>query len=420
MNNTIIKIPIVALSLLAFGCSPKNANVQTFNASESAESSDFDADVVFEHNLSVKRIGIGVDDGGHVYQTFSYSISPANSFYSSVIANITFADNRNPSDYLQAVVDTSEQIVTITCLQAFDSVATLRLSAPFGNAHCSIRIDCTKRPTFTGIDGVETFLLHKSNISQFVPGRASEYIQEPYIPYLFANYIDTSMTLKEMITSQFMFDETPGTIDWDFNYKFGRPGPDLSINWSDTGHLSSIGPNFHFYSNDISIDWSHTSNQNLFAMNSVTQGAYTKLIDSLTKLDLNFDDSLQRNSNGDIIFAQVQSAEQLQDYHTYYDSAKCSIYAAITQAYCEMTDSEKRCFQNFSNNGYYTFKFDLKRAFVRFNYPLYVGGGGVLPEARDWAEIPLYIVGNRCNDDANMETDYCLNIRVEMLDMWYE
>lgn len=64
---------------------------------------------------------------------FSYSVQPANARLQGVNLNITFADNRqNGSNYLRAVLDNvNAGYINVYCYQAFDSLATLRISATY-------------------------------------------------------------------------------------------------------------------------------------------------------------------------------------------------------------------------------------------------------------------------------------------------
>ncbi len=149
-----LKIKLLVLPILASiglsaltGCERK-PEVQT---KEEILIIDNDEKIVVK-NMTVKMLSSGTDANNHPYKTYSYSISPADAAYTDIDIYVTFADNRNNgSDYLTATVDSNAQTFTITCLAAFDSVATVRLQARVGGAYAEITVNY--RQKLEGVGG---------------------------------------------------------------------------------------------------------------------------------------------------------------------------------------------------------------------------------------------------------------------------
>lgn len=110
---------------------------------------------IVSHNMKINRLATGTDANDHEYQTFGFTVLPTNSYYREVSATITFADNRNNgSQYLTATVDNSNCTVTVTMLQLFDSVATLRLTTAKASVYADVTVRLNPRYSFTcSIDG---------------------------------------------------------------------------------------------------------------------------------------------------------------------------------------------------------------------------------------------------------------------------
>lgn len=115
MKKMSLALPLMALVLSALtGCGGSNA-------SESNGSNGV------EPTLGIKRSSSGTNSDGHAYQTFSYVIIPS-TMDSRLTSSIAFADSRtNGASYLTSSIDTATDTFTVTCLQAFDSVATLTI-----------------------------------------------------------------------------------------------------------------------------------------------------------------------------------------------------------------------------------------------------------------------------------------------------
>ena len=147
---------LLLLSASAFsiaGCNNINVNMQT-------------EENIVCHGLNIKRLSSGTDGNGHPYKTFSFTTS-AVYIKTATTATITFADNRaNPDTYLTAVVnetDPNNKTVTVTCLQAFNSQATLTLRS--GSATGSVTIDYQQKYLgLVGISGgMSRYLSYNSN-----------------------------------------------------------------------------------------------------------------------------------------------------------------------------------------------------------------------------------------------------------------
>lgn len=105
---------------------------------------------IVSHNMKINRLATGIDANDHEYQTFGFTVLPTNSYYREVSATITFADNRNNgSEYLTATVDNSNCTVTVTMLQLFDSVATLRLITAKDSVYADISVRLNPRYSFS-------------------------------------------------------------------------------------------------------------------------------------------------------------------------------------------------------------------------------------------------------------------------------
>lgn len=125
----------------------------------------FSDDVIASSGIQIKRLTSGTNNG-YPYQTFSFTT--VNTFLKTkTTASISFADNRtNPSAYLTTMVsetDPTNKTVTVTCLQAFDSRATLTLTN--GSATGSVTIDYQQK--YLGITGISggmyRYLSYNSN-----------------------------------------------------------------------------------------------------------------------------------------------------------------------------------------------------------------------------------------------------------------
>lgn len=125
MKKNLFKLLI--LSLFAFALVGCNSGVSEANVSE--------------HGIQVRSLGAGTDGDGHEYKTYSYVVVPSNST-TPIAASVTFADSRaNGSDYLTATVDNSIKEFTITCIDPFDSQATVRIYATIGSAYANVTVD---------------------------------------------------------------------------------------------------------------------------------------------------------------------------------------------------------------------------------------------------------------------------------------
>ena len=145
-----IVLPVIAISaLLAIGAVSAVSAVSVF---KSGTATQVEESLILTktaaENIQIKKVTSGTDNDGHEYKTYSYSISPNDAYYHEVTASISFADERvNGSSYLTCSIDNTNKTFTVTCLQAFDSVATLRLKASWGTAYADIQIDYKQKVT---------------------------------------------------------------------------------------------------------------------------------------------------------------------------------------------------------------------------------------------------------------------------------
>lgn len=87
-----------------------------------------EAEIADNSLIKIKKAYSGYDGQGNPYQDFDYTIVPNHVKDSSKQLSITFADYRNPSSYLKTAFVSGFRRFRVTCLQAFDSVATLTMS----------------------------------------------------------------------------------------------------------------------------------------------------------------------------------------------------------------------------------------------------------------------------------------------------
>lgn len=127
MKNKLLKLLGIGLFTLAMAGCNSNVKVPESNVSE--------------HGINVRSLGSGVDGDGHEYKTYAYVVVPSNST-TPIAASVSFADSRaDGSNYLTATVDNAVKEFTITCLQAFDSQATVRIYATVGSAYADVTVD---------------------------------------------------------------------------------------------------------------------------------------------------------------------------------------------------------------------------------------------------------------------------------------
>ena len=145
-NKKIILLFISFLTTLGLvSCGAIDSEVET----EYPVETFFEENVV-SHGMQIRNLSSGKDANDHEYKTFGFTVLPSNSYYREVSAAITFADNRNNgSQYLTATVDNSNCTVTVTMLQLFDSVATLRLTTAKASVYADVTIRLNPRYSFT-------------------------------------------------------------------------------------------------------------------------------------------------------------------------------------------------------------------------------------------------------------------------------
>ena len=143
------KITLLCMSFLTtlglVSCGATDSKVETEYPVETFIQED-----VVSHGMQINRLASGVDANENEYQTFSFVVLPSTSVHKDCSASISFADNRqNGSSYLIATVDNYNQTCTITMLDFFDSVATLRLQNNYySNVYAEVTIRLNPRYLF--------------------------------------------------------------------------------------------------------------------------------------------------------------------------------------------------------------------------------------------------------------------------------
>lgn len=133
---------LTTLGLVSCGATdPKAVN-------ESPVETFLESDIV-SHGMKINRLATGIDANEHEYQTFSFVVVPSTSVHKACSASISFADNRqNGSSYLTASVDNQGGTCTVTMLNYFDSVATLKLQNNYySNVYAEVTIRLNPRYT---------------------------------------------------------------------------------------------------------------------------------------------------------------------------------------------------------------------------------------------------------------------------------
>lgn len=104
---------------------------------------------IVSHGIKINKLATGTDANEHEYQTFSFVVVPSSSVHKDCTASISFADNRqNGSSYLTATVDNNGGTCTVTMLDYFDSVATLKLQNNYySNVYAEVTIRLNPRYT---------------------------------------------------------------------------------------------------------------------------------------------------------------------------------------------------------------------------------------------------------------------------------
>ena len=138
-NNNIIPV-IVALGLVTIAVVSGISIYSAYNKSISTETTGgMQTNITEVQGINIRRLTSGTDGSGNPYQTFQYETVPT---YTKNACNVTlsFQDGRNnPTDYLTLVHNAESRTVTVTCLAAFDSQATISFTS--GNASADVTVD---------------------------------------------------------------------------------------------------------------------------------------------------------------------------------------------------------------------------------------------------------------------------------------
>ena len=214
-----------------------------------------------DRGIKIKLLNSGTDANNHPYQTFTYSIYPTDAYYNSVTPSIAFADSRaNGSSYLTASINSQAQECTVTCLQAFDSIATLTLTANQGGAAASVEIHYRQRRFGCTVQNA-TYTL--SNPTETYRGTV---INDP-------NKSFYRMVRENMTTTK---SSTYTDSVADFTYSFGAVSDARGSNWITSNHVFLGGVPSNPDSAQASSSWGSQGGYAQSVMNDV-MGAFTDL-----------------------------------------------------------------------------------------------------------------------------------------------
>ncbi len=177
---------------------------------EAFETNEVCSEVIEHKNLRIKRVTEGTKNG-HPFKTYSYTITPSDATYDQVNATISFADNRqNVSNYLLVSVDNQNKTFTVECLQAFDSVATIRLSAERGSAYASIAVHYAQRVNSMAIQpGTYSFDMWSTSVKSVLTPGDDYYLRDTTDAVTF-NIIKSSVYTDSVAVLAFLTDYCDG------------------------------------------------------------------------------------------------------------------------------------------------------------------------------------------------------------------
>lgn len=165
-KNTLIPV-ILSLGLVTLavvgGLSVYSAYNNKSKVADTATTGELNTTITAVSGINVKRLSSGTDANSNPYQVFTYETVPT---YTKNACNITcaFADGRNnPTDYLTLAHDAINRTLTVTCIDAFDSQATITFTS--GNASASVTVDYKQKflsVSAAGAGGCSRFLSYDS------------------------------------------------------------------------------------------------------------------------------------------------------------------------------------------------------------------------------------------------------------------
>ena len=131
-SKMLILPAIAALGLTALtGCNKK----VSYSKMEADDYVNIEGDIKMV-NMNVRRLSSGTDSNNHPYQILSYETVPANPYY----GNITVSMTSNGTNKITNEINLTNKTLKITCLDAFDSVITVTLTAEVSNSYAEIAV----------------------------------------------------------------------------------------------------------------------------------------------------------------------------------------------------------------------------------------------------------------------------------------
>ncbi len=164
----ILTSSLVTASLFgSFGIGYLTSHLVEKNNNLSSVSNDFETDFI-ENGIKLSRVNAYTTENGESVQEVSYSFEPANPFNKGINSYLQWGNSNEDSDtfyrdkivedYVTYEINEETQIITITCLQPFETRINLQIrSIENNNASAEIHIDYATRYNFVIKAGDATF-----------------------------------------------------------------------------------------------------------------------------------------------------------------------------------------------------------------------------------------------------------------------
>lgn len=129
-NKKLITLCLSFLTTLGLvSCGASDSKIETEHSVET-----FIEENVISHGMKINQLSSGIDSNDHSYQSFSYVVLPSNSLYSNVDASISFLGGSSCDEFVTLQHDSSNKIITLTCLQPFSTVINVHLEAHYNTS----------------------------------------------------------------------------------------------------------------------------------------------------------------------------------------------------------------------------------------------------------------------------------------------
>lgn len=162
--------------------------------------------------IEIKKAYSGYDGQGNPYQDFSYTTTPAYIKDEVVTITISFADSRaNPETYLTSSSNSTAKTFRITCLQAFDSVATVRVA--IGQATADLTMHFVQKIINAEYSGATTIVYPAYTSNLFDPGTDDEDNHPNFVQWMNTiNPLPFSVNLSTVYTKPLISPTAPKTL----------------------------------------------------------------------------------------------------------------------------------------------------------------------------------------------------------------